>query len=99
MYFVSFIMLLLASPAWSQKELGAFPNRGVVGEQKTDATRLSSAAQMLIGDLQKLGHDVRRNDKLIIERYALQRKCCRYYVQAMVQMASGHKAEEFRKRS
>lgn len=89
------MVLLGSGHAWAQKEIVPPQNIGVAKPHTTESgTRLSAAAAMLRADLEKLGRNVRRSDKELIERYALHRQRCRYYVRASVKPAEGHTLDE-----
>lgn len=91
------LVLLGGSHAMAQKEIVAPTNIGVAQPGATaSGTRLSAAATMLRADLEELGRDVRRSDKDLIERYALHRQRCRYYVRASVVAAKGHSLGELK---
>lgn len=85
------LLLLMALPMSAQHDLGPLPDMAVsdTSAKHPNNTRISAAAAMLRSELDRMGRDVRKGDIRLIERYALQRKCGRYYVQAYVTLADG----------
>ncbi|MBP3763155.1 MAG: hypothetical protein J6I49_04645 [Bacteroidales bacterium] len=82
--------------ATAQKELGPRPDMPVapVATTASPTAYLSPAAAMLRVALDRLGRDVKRSDSDLIEHYALQRKGCRYYVQALLELPEGHSTKD-----
>lgn len=85
------VMLSLSLGTWAQ-------NKEIVPPQLTPAktekdvavhTRLSIHALRLVEDLNALGHDVRKNDTKIIDRYKLVKVGRRYHVLATLHVAQG----------
>lgn len=89
-------LLAITLTATAQKELGKLPDMPVAPTASAPSSTpyLSPAAAMLCDDLDRLGRDVKRDDSDLIERYALQRKGCRYYVPALLELAKGHSAKD-----
>lgn len=96
-FFAIAFMLLGALPLSAQKELGAMPAKGVVGGDTVKTTYLSPAGAMLRHELEKLDRNVKKRDTDLIERFALQRIKCSYYVGAIIELSDGYSLDDLKK--